>query len=141
MLITSENFVGCSAIAAEKIGLKSLTRLVDGPGAVDAALIQQLKRDGAEAIIAQPVFTSYRERIVALALDAGLPVTSDFALFAEAGALFTLGADDGVQMRRTAYYVASLAICTAGVCQTTRISTGLATSAWIFRACAPCYRR
>ena len=94
-----------TAIAAEKIGLKSLTRLVDGPAAVDAALIGQMKRDGVEAIIAQPVFTSYRERIVAMALDAGLPVTSDFALFAEAGALFTLGVDDGVQLRRTAYYV------------------------------------
>lgn len=94
-----------TAIAAEKIGLKSLTRLVDGPNAVDAALIQQIKRDGAEAIIVQPVFTSYRERIVAMALDAGLPVTSDFALFAEAGALFTLGVDDGAQLRRTAYYV------------------------------------
>ena len=94
-----------TAIAAQKIGLTSLTRLVDGPAAVDAALIQQLKRDGAEAIIAQPVFTSYRERIVALALDAGLPVISDFALFAEAGGLFTLGVDDGVQLRRTAYYV------------------------------------
>ena len=32
-------------------------------------------------------------------------MTSDFALFAEAGALFTLGVDDGVQLRRTAYYV------------------------------------
>lgn len=91
--------------AAEKIGLKSLTRLVDGPAAVDAALIAQMKRDGAEAVIAQPVFTSYRERIVAMALEAGLPVTSDFALFAEAGALFSLGVDDGVQLRRTAYYV------------------------------------
>ncbi|MBI5318247.1 ABC transporter substrate-binding protein [Bradyrhizobium sp.] len=94
-----------TALAAEKIGMKSLTRLVDGPAAVDAALIEQMKRDGAEAIVAQPVFTSYRERIVAMALDAGLPVTSDFALFAEAGALFTLGVDDGIQLRRTAYYV------------------------------------
>lgn len=94
-----------TARAAEKIGLTSLTRLVEGPGAVDAALFQSMKRDGAEAVIAQPVFTSYRERIVALAFEAGLPVTSDFALFAEAGALCTLGVDDGVQLRRTAYYV------------------------------------
>jgi putative ABC transport system substrate-binding protein len=94
-----------TAKAAEKIGLKSLTRLVDGPAAVDAALIAQIRHDGAEAIVAQPVFTSYRERIVAMALEAGLPVTSDFALFAEAGALFTLGVDDSVQLRRTAYYV------------------------------------
>lgn len=94
-----------TARAAEKIGLTSLTRLVEGPGSIDAALFQSMKRDGAEAIIAQPVFTSYRERIVALALEAGLPVTSDFSLFAEAGALCTLGVDDGVQLRRTAYYV------------------------------------
>lgn len=94
-----------TARAAEKIGLTSLTRLVEGGGAIDAALFQAMKRDGAEAIIAQPVFTSYREKIVAMALEAGLPVTSDFALFAEAGALCTLGVDDGVQLRRTAYYV------------------------------------
>lgn len=94
-----------TARAAEKIGLTSLTRLVEGGGAIDAALFQSMKRDGAEAIIAQPVFTSYREKIVAMALEAGLPVTSDFALFAEAGALCTLGVDDGVQLRRTAYYV------------------------------------
>lgn len=94
-----------TARAAEKIGLTSLTRLVEGGGAIDAALFQSMKRDGAEAMIAQPVFTSYREKIVAMALEAGLPVTSDFALFAEAGALCTLGVDDGVQLRRTAYYV------------------------------------
>jgi len=98
-------FARATAKAAEGIGLTSLTRLVDGPAAIDAAFIQRVKQDGAEAIIAQPVFTSYRERIVALALDAGLPVTSDFALFAEAGALFTLGVDDGERLRRTAYYV------------------------------------
>jgi putative ABC transport system substrate-binding protein len=92
-------------VAAEKVGLSLLTQLVDGPDAVNEALFQAMKRDGAEAIIVQPVFTSYRNKIVDLALKYQLAVSSDFALFAEAGALFTLGVDDGAQLRRTAYYV------------------------------------
>jgi putative tryptophan/tyrosine transport system substrate-binding protein len=91
--------------AAETAGLKVLARLVDGADAVDDALFQSVKQDGAEAMIVQPVFTSYRRRIVDLAMKHRLAVTSDFALFAEAGALFTLGVDDGAQLRRTAYYV------------------------------------
>lgn len=91
--------------AAEKVGFDLLTRLVDGPARIDETLFEEMKREGAEAIIAQPVFTSYRQKIVDLGMKYQLPVTSDFALFAEAGALFSLGVDDGVQLRRTAYYV------------------------------------
>jgi putative ABC transport system substrate-binding protein len=91
--------------AAEKVGFDLLTRLVDGPARVDETLFEVMKREGAEAIIVQPVFTSYREKIVDLGMKYQMPVTSDFALFAEAGALFALGVDDGVQLRRTAYYV------------------------------------
>jgi putative ABC transport system substrate-binding protein len=91
--------------AAEKVGFDLLTRLVDGPARIDETLFEEMKRERAEAIIAQPVFTSYRQKIVDLGMKYQLPVTSDFALFAEAGALFSLGVDDGVQLRRTAYYV------------------------------------
>ena len=40
-----------------------------------------------------------------MAMHAGLPVVSDWAVFAEAGALLTFGARQAALMRRTAYYV------------------------------------
>jgi putative ABC transport system substrate-binding protein len=98
-------FVRETSAAADKVGLKVLARLVAGPDGVDEALFQSVRHDGAEAIVVQPAFTSYRRKIIDLATKYQLAVTSDFALFAEAGALFTLGVDDGAQLRRTAYYV------------------------------------
>jgi putative tryptophan/tyrosine transport system substrate-binding protein len=40
-----------------------------------------------------------------MASDAGLPVVSDWIMFAEAGAVFTLGVDTYANMRRAAYFV------------------------------------
>ena len=42
-----------------------------------AVLFERMKRDGAEAIVAQPILTGYRDRIVVLATAARLPVISD----------------------------------------------------------------
>ena len=64
-----------------------------------------MKRDGAEAIVAQPILTGYRDRIVVLATAARLPVISDYPLWPEAGALASLGVDQSVPIRRVAYYV------------------------------------
>ena len=36
---------------------------------------------------------------------AGMPSTSDFPNFAEAGALFTFGIDDRAQLKRAAYFI------------------------------------
>jgi putative ABC transport system substrate-binding protein len=91
--------------AADKIGLNLVTRLIDGPAAIDEALFAAMKRDMVEAVVIQPVFTGQRDKIVDLAKKSGLPVISDFPPFAEAGALFSFGVDDAAQLRRTAYYV------------------------------------
>jgi putative ABC transport system substrate-binding protein len=80
-------------------------RLIDGPEAIDQAIFEAMKGDGSEAIIAQPIFTGYQDEIVAMAMKDRLPVISDWAVFAKAGALFTYGARQAALMQRTAYYV------------------------------------
>jgi putative ABC transport system substrate-binding protein len=91
--------------SAKVFGLGVAERFVDNPGAINEALFQSMKGEGVEAVIVQPVFTSYRKQVVELAMKYQMPVSSDFALYAEAGALFSLGVDDGIQLRRTAYFV------------------------------------
>ena len=49
--------------------------------------------DGCDAVIVQPIFTGFQDMIVPLAMNAGLPVVADFAVFADAGALLTYGAN------------------------------------------------
>ena len=81
-------------------------RLVDGPEAIDQAIFDAMKRDGTEAVIVQPIFQSYADRIVAMAMQAQLPtIALNAGLFAEAGALVTYGPDGAALMRRAAYYV------------------------------------
>lgn len=98
-------FVRGTKAAADKIGIKLIERMVDGPDAIDEALFADLKRDGAEAVIVQPIFTGDQVRIVALAMKFRLPVTSDVLVFAEAGALLSFGVDRDGQSRRAAYFV------------------------------------
>ena len=64
-----------------------------------------MKGNGSQAIIAQPIFIGYQDEIVAMAMKHRLPVISDWAAFARAGALFTYGSRQEALMRRTAYYV------------------------------------
>jgi ABC-type uncharacterized transport system substrate-binding protein len=92
--------------AADRLGVKVLERLIDGPEAIDQALFDAIKRDGAEAVIVQPIFQSHADRIVAMAMQAQLPtIALNAGLFAEAGALVTYGPDGAALMRRAAYYV------------------------------------
>jgi putative tryptophan/tyrosine transport system substrate-binding protein len=98
-------FVRGTKAAADKIGIKLIERMVDGSEAIDEALFADLKRDGAEAVVVQPIFSGHQVRIVALAMKSQLPVTSDFLVFAEAGALVTFGIDRDGQSRRAAYFV------------------------------------
>jgi putative ABC transport system substrate-binding protein len=98
-------FVRGTRAAADKIGIKLIERMVDGPEAIDEALFADLKRDGAEAVVVQPIFTGHQVSIVALAMKSQLPVTSDFLVFAEAGALLAFGIDRDGQSRRAAYFV------------------------------------
>ncbi len=93
------------AAAAQQIGMKVLDRLVRGPHLADAAVFSSMKADGAEAVIVQPVFTGYQDRLVEFAINARLPIVSDFPIFAKAGALFTFGIVEADVIRRTAYFV------------------------------------
>ena len=98
-------FVRGTQAAADASGIKLNVHLVDGPQSIDAATFDAIREGGAEAVIVQPIFMGNQEKIVPLAMDARLPVVSDYSLFAEAGAILTYGIDDLAQMRRAAYYV------------------------------------
>lgn len=98
-------FVKQTQAAADELGVKLSVRLIDGPQAIDQAVFDAMKEEGSEAVIAQPIFTGYQDRIVAMAMKDRLPVVSDWAVYAEAGALFTYGARQAALMQRTAYYV------------------------------------
>jgi putative ABC transport system substrate-binding protein len=91
--------------AADRLGVKVLERLVDRPEAIDQALFDAIKRDGAEAVFLQPIFRSHADRIVAMAMQSQLPTIAEYAVFAEAGALVTYGPDEAAQVKRAAYYV------------------------------------
>jgi hypothetical protein len=70
--------------AVDQLGVKLAVELIDGPQAIGETTFETMK-----AVIAQPIFTGYQKEIVAMAMKNGLPVISDWALFARAGALFT----------------------------------------------------
>jgi putative ABC transport system substrate-binding protein len=98
-------FVKETQEAAGRLGVKLTVKLIDGPQAIDQSLFEEMKRNGSEAVVAQPIFTGYQDRIVAMAMKERLAVISDWAVFAKAGALFTYGAKQAALMKRTAYYV------------------------------------
>lgn len=91
--------------AAGRIGMKVLTTFVEDPAEINEALLGRLKRDGAEVVVLQPIFTGAGVRIVPIAANAGLPVIGDYPPLAQAGALFSFGVDDSEQIRRLAYFV------------------------------------
>lgn len=101
----TKTFVRETQVAADKIGLKLLVRLVDGPDAIDQAVFDDMKRAGVEAVVVQPIFTGSQNKIGPLAKKSQLPIVSAYPVFAEAGALITYGTTDDGPMRRTAYYV------------------------------------
>jgi putative ABC transport system substrate-binding protein len=101
----AETFVRETQAAAERMKIKLSVRLVAGPDAVTPAVFADIKRDGCEAVIVQPIYTGYQDKIVPMAMQYGLPSVSDWAVFADAGALLTYGAPQAALMRRTAYYV------------------------------------
>ncbi|HWD58114.1 MAG TPA: ABC transporter substrate-binding protein [Stellaceae bacterium] len=92
-------------LAADRLGLTLTIRMIDGPQAIDQAIFDQMKQQGCEAVIVQPIFTGYQDRIVPLAMKDGMPVVSDWADFTDAGGLLSYGAKRAGLMRRTAYYV------------------------------------
>ena len=98
-------FVRETTAAAKVMGLNLVVRIIESPKMTDGALFAAMKRDGAEAVILQPVFTGQQDRIVSLATKSQLPVIADFSAFAKAGALFTFGVEEADILRRAAYFV------------------------------------
>jgi putative ABC transport system substrate-binding protein len=90
-------------------GLELTSRLVDSPGRIDDPLMADLKQAGAQALVIQPIFIGRHVKIVETATRAGLPSTSDFIAFAEAGALFSYGIDDRARIERAGYFVDRIA--------------------------------
>lgn len=103
--LNTGTFVRETQTAAKQIGLNVLVKLVNGAADIEAPLFAAMKREGAEAVIVQPVFISYREKLIKLAMEVQLPVISDFAPFARSGALLSFGVDQAERVRRTAYFV------------------------------------
>ena len=101
---TKTFIAGLQGVAAQA-GVKLVVRLVDSPKQIDDALMADLRQAGAQALDIQPIFMGRHAEIVATATRADLPSTSDFPVFAEAGALFSYGLDDRARMERAAYFV------------------------------------
>ncbi len=98
-------FVRATQADTDRAGLRLIVRLIEGPTKIDAAVFEAMRREGAEAVIVQPIFTGHQEQIVTLANEAGLPVIADNAVFAEAGAVFAYGPNNNATAYRAAYYV------------------------------------
>jgi putative tryptophan/tyrosine transport system substrate-binding protein len=101
----NKTFAASLERVASQAGLKLVVRMVDSPQQIDDALMADLKQAGAQALNIQPIFIGQHVRIVETATRAGLPSTSDFPAFADAGALFTYGLDDRARIERAAYFI------------------------------------
>lgn len=101
----AKTFIASLARVAAQAGVKLIVRMVDAPGQIDDALMADFKRAGTQALNIQPIFIGQHTKIIATATRAGLPSTSDFPAFAEAGALFSYGLDDRARIEHAAYFV------------------------------------
>jgi len=101
----SETFVHEAQAAATLLGVKLSVYRIARPSAIEQAIFEAMKADDCEAVIVQPIFTGLQDKVVPMAMNAGLPVVADFSVFADAGALLTYGANQQSLTRRTAYYV------------------------------------
>ena len=103
--LSTSSFVNETSKAAKIMGLKAVICVVDAPEMVDRAVFEGIRSEGAEAVIVQPLFAGQEDKIVGLAMQLRLPVIGDFAAFARAGGLFSLGVEEADILRRVAYFV------------------------------------
>ncbi len=122
----AQGFVDQTRAAALQAGLGLAVQLVQGPDALGQAVMQSLRADGAEAVVVQPIFAGFQDRIVPHARSVGLPVVSTYRAFATAGALLSYGPDEAVLARRAAHFVDRIlkgaALATLPVEQPTRFA-------------------
>ena len=100
-----QTFARESKMATDRLGMNLIVKFIDGSSDLNEELFESLKRDGAEAVIVQPIFTGNRATVVPLAMKFQLPIIADYQPFAEAGAIFTFGVDDAERLRRLGYFV------------------------------------
>jgi putative ABC transport system substrate-binding protein len=103
--VNTARFTRETQAETNRIGMKLAVHLVEAPKAIDRGVFEAMRRDGAEAVIVQPIFGGHHEIIMALANEVGLPVVADWAMFAEVGAVLTYGIDTYANARRAAYFV------------------------------------
>jgi len=101
----NKTFAASLERVAAQSGIRLVVRMVDQPSQIDDALMAELKQAGVQALNIQPIFIGQHVKIVETATRAGLPSTSDFPVFAEAGALFSYGLDDRARIERAAYFI------------------------------------
>jgi putative ABC transport system substrate-binding protein len=102
---STASFVRETTEAAKVMGLKVVLRILDNPELLDRAVFESMKADGAEAVVVQPLFAGQEAKIVNFATPSRLAVIGEFAAFARAGGLFSLGVEETDVLRRAAYFV------------------------------------
>lgn len=90
--------------AADALGIRFVSAIVSGPSGIADGLAA-LRRDGAEVVSIQPIFSGHHETIVRMGLDLGLPIVADYPMFAEAGGLMSYGVNPALHGRRAAVFV------------------------------------
>src|SRR5262249_42857659 len=70
----TKTFLDETVVAAEKLGVALSIRIVEGPTSIDQDIFDAMKREGAEAVIVQPIFTGNHATVVSMAMKARLPV-------------------------------------------------------------------
>lgn len=98
-------FVHETQAAARLIGVDVAVRLVPGVQGFGEADARELASLGVQALLVQPIFTGQHDRIVAVAMKHRIAVVSNYAAFAKAGGLLTLGPDDEAITRRASTFV------------------------------------
>jgi len=103
----AKSFVRHTADAAERKGIQLHVELVPGPEDFEQAF-DKFARGQVQAVVIQPLFTldpPIAARVVEIATNRRIPVTSDYATFAREGALLTYGPRQEDTLRLAARYV------------------------------------
>jgi putative ABC transport system substrate-binding protein len=101
----AKTFAASLERVATQAGLMLAVRMVEQPAQIDDGLMAEFRQADVQAVVIQPIFIGQHVKIIEVATRAGLPSTSDFPAFADAGALFTYGLDDRARMERAAYFI------------------------------------
>jgi putative ABC transport system substrate-binding protein len=103
----AKSFVRHTADAAERKGIQLHVELVPGPEDFQQAF-DKFARGQVQAVVVQPLFTldpPVAARVVEIAKDRRVPVTSDYASFAREGALLAYGPRQEDTLRLAARYL------------------------------------